>query len=188
MYTMSTPPNAQQQGTNVLLDTNDDSLLDATYRNGTLWVSGNDACVPTGDNAVRSCARLMQVTTTAPMAITQDFDFAQNGGYFYFPAVRTDSGGNLVTVFTGSSSNTFASVYAGVQNASIANNTNKLTAFSLVYGGLAAYSVSPPRWGDYSGAATDPSGNGVWIAGEYADTPDFFFGPIWSTAVARVQP
>lgn len=193
IYTMSTPPNAQQQGTNVLLDTNDDSLLDAAFRDGSLWVSGNDACTPPGDKTVRSCARLIQVAISVSnnittMNVAQDFDFAQSGGYFYYPAVRTDSAGDLVTVFTGSSTGTFASVYAGVQKTSVANSANTLTASSMIYPGAAAYTVSPPRWGDYSGAATDPSDNSVWVAGEYANTLDIFFGSTWGTAVALIQP
>jgi hypothetical protein len=193
IYTISTPPNAQQQGTNVLLDTNDDSLLDAAFRDGSLWVSGNDACIPPGDKTVRSCARLIQVAISVSnnittMNVAQDFDFAQSGGYFYYPAVRTDGAGDLVTVFTGSSTGTFASVYAGVQKTSVANSANTLTASSMIYPGAAAYTVSPPRWGDYSGAATDPSDNSVWVAGEYANTPDIFFGSTWGTAIALVQP
>jgi hypothetical protein len=192
--TMSTPPNAQQQGTGVLIDTNDDSLLDAVFRDGSpgsLWISGNDACSAPGDGVVRSCARLIEVAISnngGTMSVAQDFDFAQSGGYFYYPAIRTDSAGDLVTVFTGSSTSTYASVYSGVQKASIPNSANTLTAFSMIWAGQAAYSASPPRWGDYSGAGVDPSDNSVWVAGEYADTPDIFFGPVWSTAIARVQP
>jgi hypothetical protein len=194
IYTMSTPPNAQQQGTNVLIDTNDDSLLDAAFRDGSpgsLWVSGNDACTAPGDNTARSCARLIEVAISnngGAMSVAQDFDFAESGGYFYYPAVRTDSGGNLVTVFTGSSPSTYASLYSGVQKASLANSANTLTSFSTIWAGQAPYTASPPRWGDYSGAGVDPSDSSVWVAGEYAATPDIFFGSIWGTAIARVQP
>ena len=53
---------------------------------------------------------------------------------------------------------------------------------------IVSAAVAIARWGDYSGAATDPSDSSVWVAGEYADTPDIFFGSIWGTAIARVQP
>jgi hypothetical protein len=194
IYTMSTPPNARQQGTSVLIDTNDDSLLDAVFRDGSpgsLWVSGNDACTASGDSVARSCARLIEIAISnngGTMNVQQDFDFGQSGAYFYYPAIRTDSAGNLVTVFTGSSTSSYASVYSGVQKASIPNSANTLTAFSMMWAGQAAYSASPPRWGDYSGAGVDPSDSSVWVAGEYAATPDIFFGPVWGTAIARVQP
>jgi hypothetical protein len=99
------PPNAQQAGTSTLIDVNDDSLLDAVYRDstGSLWVSANDGCTPTGDNAVRSCLRFINVDTNT-MTVAQDFDYADKGMYYYYPAVRTDSSGDLFAAFSGSSS------------------------------------------------------------------------------------
>jgi hypothetical protein len=191
---IAVPPNAQQPDSGVLIDTNDDSLLDAVFRDGSpgsLWVSANDACVPPGDSATRSCLRLIEVSINgSSTAIAQDFDVSTGvGTYLYFPAVRTDNAGNLVTVFTGSAANSsllspgYASVYTGVQK----GNTNALTNFSLVWPGDSAYAVNPPRWGDYSGAGADPSDTAVWIAGEYA-TSFPILGPLWGTAMVEVTP
>jgi hypothetical protein len=188
IYTISTPPNAEQAGTSVLIDTNDDSLLDAVFRDGSpgsLWVSANDGCVPAADSATRSCLRFIEVSVDSTgMKVAQDFDYADKGSYYYYPAIRTDSAGDLVTVFSGSSSNTFASVYAGRRLAT--DPSNNLTGFSLIQAGVAAYTTSPPRWGDYSGAGVDPDDTTVWIAGEYVATVDIFFGPIWGTWIASV--
>jgi len=60
--TISQPPNAVQKGTGIVIDTNDDSLLDASFRDGpsgSIWVSANDACAPPGDVATRSCLRFI---------------------------------------------------------------------------------------------------------------------------------
>src|SRR5581483_9322657 len=100
------------------------------------------------------------------MSLAQDFDLAKPGNYYYFPAVRTNSTGDLVTVFTGSSSTTIPSVYGARRLASDPANT--LTSLSVVHSGDTPYTFSPPRWGDYSGAGVDPNGSTMWIAGEYA--------------------
>ena len=50
------PPSAQQKnGSGVKIDTGDQRLLDAVYRDGHLWASGNDQCKPSGDTTQRSC-------------------------------------------------------------------------------------------------------------------------------------
>ncbi len=192
--TVSIPPNAQQEGSSTLLDTNDDNLLDAMYRPGTstspgsLWVSGNDACTPAGDNTTRSCARFIQVNvpSSGSMSVAQDFDLGSPGYYFYYPAVRTDAAGDMVAVFTGSSSTSFASVYAAMQKAGGA--ANELGYFQLVEPGSLQYTLSPPRWGDYSGASIDPNNNSViWIAGEFS-TDYSIFGSIWETWMASINP
>ena len=187
--TISIPPNAQQQGTTVLIDTNDDSLLDAVFREGSpgsLWVSANDACTPPGDSAVRSCLRFIEVSigTSGTPNVAQDFDYADPGTYYYYPAVRTDAAGDLFAAFSGSSSSSYASAYAGSQ---LFGNSNVLTNFSLFRAGDSPYTVSPPRWGDYSGAGTDPSDTSVWLGAEYA-TQFPLFGSIWGTAIAQAQP
>lgn len=194
--TISLPPNAQQEGTSTLIDTNDDSLLDAMFRpstsdtsdtTGTLWVAANDACVPAGDSSTRSCARFIEVNigSGGSMNVAQDFDLGSPGYYFYYPAVRTDSAGDLVTVFSGSSSTSFASVYAGMQKAG--GSANELGYFQTVQLGNYQYTLSPPRWGDYSGASTDPTDSSIWIGGEYStDYP--LLGSIWGTWIASITP
>jgi hypothetical protein len=186
--TISIPPNAQQEGTSVLIDTNDDSLLDAAFRDGTpgsLWVSANDACTPTGDSAVRSCLRFINVSIDASgLSVAQDFDYADPGMYYYYPAIRTDSAGNLFAAFSGSSTSSYASAYAAMQSA---GSNNVLTNLSSIGAGNAPYTISPPRWGDYSGAGVDPSGSSVWLGAEYA-TRIPILGSYWGTAIANAQP
>jgi hypothetical protein len=92
--TISYPPNGRQKGTSVLIDTNDDSLLDAVFREGSpgsLWVSANDACTPPGDTLVRSCLRFVELSIGAGgIGVAQDFDYADSGTDYYYPSVRTD--------------------------------------------------------------------------------------------------
>jgi Abnormal spindle-like microcephaly-assoc'd, ASPM-SPD-2-Hydin len=175
--TLSIPPSAVQQGSSNLIDTFDNRLLDAVYRDGSLWVSANSACIPSGDTETRSCLRFIQVET-GTLSIDQDFDFGINGGYYYYPGVTLDSADNLISVFSGSSASEFPSVYASGRLASDPPNTLQTPA--LVKTGEAAYLFS--RWGDYSSVAIDPSDQTrAWGAGEYART-----NGDWGTWIAEL--
>ncbi len=179
--TLSSPPNAQQLGTIALIQTNDNALLDAVYRNGSLWVSANSACTPPGDSAVRACLRLMQILTSGGLSLNQASDFGTVGNYYYYPAIQIDSKDTLVTVFSGSSASTYASVYASGQ---LAGATNTLGVPVLFKAGETSY--TPNRWGDYSGAGIDPvDQTKVWVAGEYA-LNNGSGSSEWGTAIAEV--
>jgi hypothetical protein len=181
-----TPPNAIQQGSTTKIQTNDDRFLSADWRSNTLWVAGNDACTPSGDTTVRSCLRLVQVNATDTGATRlQDFDFGGVSVYAYFPAVATDSTGNLFVSFSGSG----AMLTPSAEAISIPV-VGSITAV-LVAQGRGAYNSTAcqggaNRWGDYSGAATDPSyPNDIWVASELA-VPTMTNPCLWGTAIARL--
>ncbi len=178
--TLKTPPTAQQKGTSSRVETNDNALLDAVFRNGSLWLAANSACRPSGDKKTHACLRFIQVLTGA-MSLNQDFDFGTAGADCYYPAIQTDSGNNLIAVFSRSSKSEFASVYASGRLTTDASNT--LRAPVRIKAGEAAYGAD--RWGDYSGAAVDPSDQTkVWVAGEYARVEG---GSEWGTWIAEIQ-
>jgi hypothetical protein len=168
----SVPPDAQQPGPNPLISTGDDRFLSAVWQNDTLWVGGNDACNFSGDTAVRSCARLIRLTTTATASVQEDIDAGAAGSYVYYPAAAMDSAGNMLFVFSQSASNLYPSVFASGEQA----NTSGLMPESAIAAGVGPYNCGSVcalhgavRWGDYSAAAIDPvAPTTVWLAGEYA--------------------
>ncbi len=177
---MSSPPDAVQPFSGIKLSTNDDRVLSAVWENNTLWFSANDACKPSGDKRTRSCARLIQITTsgTTPSKV-QDFDYASSGQYFFYPAVSL-SQGKLVVVYGRSSSRVYPSLLVTGRAPGDASNT--LQTPSTIKSGTASDTTT--RYGDYFGAATDPSTSSTfWIAGEYQKSLAF----PWSTAIARVS-
>lgn len=187
--TLTSPPDAKQLGTTTLIATNDNRLLEATYRGdalgGALWVAATSACVPGGDTATRACLRFIEFSISSGGTVTkpQDFDYGQSGFYYYFPAIQTDGSGNLIAVFSGSSSATYAGVYASGQKTTDAVNSFQVPA--LVKAGENSYTPFAQRWGDYSGAALDPaSSSTVWVAGEYVYITG---GSEWGTFIAPVQ-
>jgi hypothetical protein len=180
---LTSPPNALQSGTNTTIETNDNRLLDAAYANGALWLAGTSACVPSGDTATRSCLRFIKLSTSSTITKSQDFDFGQSGFYYYYPAIQIDGSGNLVSVFSGSSATTFAGVYSSAQKTT--DGANTFQAPVLIKAGENAYTPFANRWGDYSGAARDPSDpTTVWVSGEYVRAEG---GSEWGTWIAPVQ-
>ncbi|MHB8641845.1 MAG: hypothetical protein ACYDA3_03020 [Gaiellaceae bacterium] len=161
-------PEAVQPSNNPVA-TNDSRLLDAFWLNGDLWLAGNDQCANQG--LARACARVLDVKTSLS-SVAYNGWYAFTNSDAYYPALRPDGLGNVVLVFGFSSSSDYPSVamdeYRG----------GSWVGSSYVQKGSAA--TSDTRWGDYFGAATDPSTPGVvWVAGEYGGG-----GVGWSTAVA----
>src|SRR5262249_38860055 len=125
-----------------------------------------------GDSAVRACGRYIQITPSASPTVAASIDLATAGTYYYYPAITLDGSGKLVTVVSGSSSTTYASVYTSALSRGI------LQTPGVIHTGEGPY--TPNRWGDYSGAAVDPSGT-VWVGGEYARSDG-----TWGTWIANV--
>ena len=182
--TLASPPDAQQLGTTALIATNDNRILETVWRNDRLWASANAACTFKGDSTTRACLKLIEVDTTTN-TVLQDIVFGAPSEYYYYPAIRTDSAGNLHTVFTRSSSSRFAEVrIAGRLSGDPANT---MTGSELVKAGEIPYTAGSGarRWGDYSGAAVDPADPScVWVVGEYAKD-DGFVG--WGTFLAAAS-
>ncbi|HYL60340.1 MAG TPA: choice-of-anchor D domain-containing protein [Candidatus Acidoferrales bacterium] len=174
------PPAHQKNPKSILLDTGDTRLQDAVFRDGQLWASGDTGCVPSGDSTERSCMRFIEVTT-ANMSVVQDFDFGTSGDYYYYPAIDLDSADNLMTAFTRSSANEFPSAYVDARLASDPANT--LGAPLFYKAGITDYTSTHKRWGDYSGAAIDPSDqSSFWVAAEFAAAGN---NVNWGTWIAK---
>src|SRR5712664_3283093 len=146
-------PDAAQPGTSTLLRTNDNRVESVVWESNSLWASWNDACVPSGDTATRTCLRLVQATTSGATATkTQDFDFSTNGGYYFYPAV-TSFQGQLAVSFGTSSGTVYPS--ALVTGRASSDPANTLQAPATIRAGSAPDTST--RYGDYFGAATDPA-------------------------------
>jgi len=175
-------PDAAQPGTSTLLRTNDNRVESVVWESNSLWASWNDACVPSGDTATRTCLRLVQATTSGATATkAQDFDFAASGQYYFYPAV-TSFQGQLAVSFGTSSSSIFPSAMATGRASS--DPVNTLQAPATVKSGTSIDTST--RYGDYFGAATDPtptSASTFWVAGEYRADSTF---QNWNTVIGQI--
>jgi len=176
------PPSASQAGSAVLLDTGDDRMLSVAWRNNSLWLTGNEACTPTGDSSARSCLRLVELATDTA-TVRQDMTFGASGVYDYYPALRPDAAANLHVVFTSSSASTFAG--AQVTGRLATDPPNTLGPSTQIRAGGGAQTDPSGRMGDYSAAALDPSDTSlVWVVAEYIQASG---GANWGTFIARLQ-
>jgi IPT/TIG domain len=175
-----TPP-AQQSGTSTTINTDDDRFLNAVWENGHIWTADGTECTPALDSTPRSCLDYVGVTASntgvVNPTVTQINNVGVNGSYLSYPAVSLDSAGDVFTVFNESSSSTFPTI----MSATIPAGGSTLSAFQTVHASSTFYnplsfacqtiaSTNACRWGDYSGAAQDPSNpKHVWVVSEAED-------------------
>jgi hypothetical protein len=171
---LTSPQNPVQPGTRKTLSIQ--AILDpgymvqnAVWRNGNLWLSADDGCVPVGD-----CVRLIEVNT-ASHHVMQDFDVNQNNLFYFYPAIAIDSSENPLVVFAFSSSSDNPSIGITAQGPTMQSNTYipPLEPGSGHGSGSCDSNslCSSGRFGDYFGVATDPTNPSiVWVAGEYINS------------------
>ncbi len=186
--TISQPPPEVQPGTNSTINPNDFRVLSTVWYQGNLWYSLNDACAPTGDAQTRSCVRLTAINTNIP-GVVQDMELGAPDQYYFYPALSVDGMGNLGLVYGYSSSTTYPSL--AVTGQAAAGSGGALAPPQVIVQGTAAdtsSSIAPPfgRYGDYFGAAVDPSNSSiVWVGGEYHSSAGgiCLSGSCWSTFI-----
>ena len=185
------PADAAQQGSATTISTGDDRLVSAVWQNGRLWTSATDgnycsAVDPPDPYALTSaCLRLIQTATDAPgMPVLEDVTLGGNNDYLYYPAVSMDNAGDVFAAFSRSNAGNYAGVWVSGQPVG-----SGWSPLAVLKAGNGPYDTSGcsghNRWGDYSGAANDPTDpTDVWVAGEYAmDNGNSCF---WGTAIGRL--
>lgn len=185
--TINIAASAVQPITTTLLDTGDTRVLDAAWYKGKLWFSLNDGCTPTGDTIKRACVRLLQINTNTT-TVAQDFDINATGTYYYYPALRLDGFGGMGTIFGTSSSATYPSLLVTAQATSDVVNSVKQLSYLKIGSNYEDDNVNlqgVTRYGDYFGAALDPSNSSkIWVSGEYNKLPPSHTNtPTWSTFI-----
>ena len=157
-------------------------LLEAIWRDGSLWGSAAAACVPPGDTETRSCAHLIEVNTSS-QTLLNDILFGAPGEYFSFPAIRTDSDNNLHVSLTHTTPSIWAE--ARVAGRLATDPPNTMSGSTLLRAGEVLHDSG--RWGDYLGAAVDPVDPcQVWVVGEYAKDTSAL-GWDWGTYIGQLQ-
>ena len=152
-------------------------MLDSVWENGKLWFSANDRCLPSGDSTLRSCGRVVELST-ATNSVDWDTDLSRKGGGVFYPAIRPDASGNLVVVY-GESSSTLLPRVAAVARMPDGTFTGPVTIAQ------STGQHTGDRYGDYFGAGRDPANPGViWVVGETGTAPHSTAG--WGTAIGSV--
>lgn len=159
---------------------------DTVFYNGSLWHAAAFPCIPAGDTTDRHCLRIFQLQLSgSALSLVQNIEYGAVGAYYFLPSFSVDVDGKVVIGFAASSLSMYPSFYATGRTPTDAPGT--LRSPSAVAVGQSPFGApgdppcpyfsgsNPPpcqRWGDYFGAATDPSNpHVVWLVGQYAVYP-----------------
>jgi len=145
---------------------NDRRPQDAEYRNGFVYITQTISCNPGA--GVVNCVRWAQLDP-ATANFVQGGVFASDGEFRSFPDLAVNACNDVLIGYTKSSPDMFPSVYFTGRISSDPVNTLRpeaeLKAGEVPY---SAFDSVPRRWGDYTGATSDPNGDLLWYLGEYS--------------------
>ena len=163
------PPNAVQEGSTSLLNTGDDRMQQVQFIGGELWGELNTAFNFPGDptqlsaNAWFKIHPRMEDHHITGAAITKQGYVASAGNYLLYPAIQASPDGSAAMVFTLSGPTFFASAAYAL----LPEEGHSFGPIRVAAPGSGPYDPNATRWGDYSFAIVDPSGEGIWLATEY---------------------
>lgn len=171
------------------LNPDDDRMQQVQFINGQLWGAFNTAVITPGDPATRDGIAWLQLTpglsgvSPVKKALSQGY-IAVAEAYLLYPAIETNAAGATTIAFTATTA-TSNPAAAYVTKAAGATSFGNPQIAALGSGG---YDPNGGRWGDYSAAALDPNGSGLWMATEYIP-PAASTTPVlnWGTRVFEVS-
>jgi hypothetical protein len=185
------PPGAQQKGADSLLDAGDDRMQQTQFINGDVWGELDTSVTIPNDPAARAGAAWFDVhpvlsgNVLSAATMRRQGYVAVAGNYVLYPALQATPSGSAAMVMTLSGASRFASAAYAV----LPSGATSFGPVTVAAAGQGPYDPAATRWGDYSWAVLDPSGNSVWMATEYvppkaSQTPDGLRN--WGTRVLNV--
>jgi hypothetical protein len=174
------PPDAQQNSTLRMVETNDARVLDAEGYNRRIWITFNDSCIPPNDASIRACIRLIELDAINKQVL-QDFNIGRTNSYLFFPSLSVSGNGSVVgIIYQSSNKTTYPSLWFSVHDK--ANGPH--TVQQPIPLQIGPSPVGTDRKGDYQTAIADPYYRGhVWVVGEYHPLPSLP-PPNWDTVIA----
>lgn len=180
----NTPPSAPQPFGVLNIDTGDARLLGAFWQNGLLTTYQN-----TTDSGMASLAST-QINIASLSSITTVFDWQIGSGGTdarYYPAVDANNSGNMLMVYSHSSTGVYAEaqqfgIFSGgaIDGVDDGFQSGNGTYRRIDTNRCPGTTITPNcnRWGDYFTASRDPDGTGIWGEAEYVSFTD-----TWSNVV-----
>ena len=158
------PPDVPSSGASVPIDSVDDRLMNAVFRNGSVWTT--HAINVSGRAAIRWYQINPITRTTVQIGTIQDNQLG-----FVMPSLSVNANNDMVIGFSGSSASTFPGAYAcGRRSSDPPGQTSPPVQYQP---GLNSYEsldgIGRNRWGDYSLTYVDPADDlGFWTFQEYS--------------------
>jgi hypothetical protein len=178
-------PGVPQFGNPNTIDPGDTRLLNAVYRNGSLWTTHN---VAVGGKVEVAWYR----TNPSAVSMVDQGRIRDPLRWYFYPSIAVNQDNAVAVGFSGSSSFEYASAYYTARRNTDPPGT--MQPPSLLKTGVASYfktlSGTENRWGDFSATVVDPSDNlTFWTLQEYAATPRASDGrSMWGTWWGKFRP
>jgi hypothetical protein len=157
------------------LDAGDERIQNAVFDDGRLWLTASESCAGN-----RACGRVIGIDAVNARLLQESSVSLPADRSLIYPAVAPDSRGNVVVGFVFSSTADFAGLgYTYVRPDGVVASPRDLVA------GTATNTSG--RFGDYSGAARDPSDPAkIWLGAEIGQAPNgTSLG--WGTGISAVR-
>jgi hypothetical protein len=192
-------PDAAQQGTTSLVETNDRRMVSAVWRGNNLYCTANIRGAALSPDANQCVARWWRLNTSVTTALTQA-DAGNVGGediaagtHTYYPSVMVDNAGDMAVGFSASGPSLHPGAFYATRLAGDPPGTTS-TPRALAYG-VDYYSRyvggTSNRWGNYNGLAlSQPDETDFWIFNQYAGprgTVINFEDGRWQTRLGRFR-
>jgi hypothetical protein len=198
-WTNNVPPPAPG-GSGAAIDSGDARVLQVSAISDRLFVVNSTSCqFGLSTSPVESCARLIRIfvgnSNTGVFAATLEQQTVLGGGtnwFYFYPSVAVNNAGTAASAFNAVKTGGHMSVawatkayssssYAGM-GTFLAEGTCLRDATYQASAGRNHY-----RAGDYSGAAADPDGTRIWVAGERS-VQIGGIGCGWQTWIGAITP
>lgn len=172
---LTDPQEAPQRGSSEPVDAGDNRIQNAVFEAGHLWAAAGVGC-----GAARDCARVVEIDVGRARTIRESTISLPNGRSLLYPAVAPDGRGNVVVGFSFTSPGEFPGFgYTYLRpDGQVAPPADLLAGTAPQGSG---------RFGDYSGAARDPSDpSQVWLSAQIGQASTG--SPLeWGTGVGSVS-
>jgi hypothetical protein len=193
------PPDAPALGGLKNIDSGDTRLMNAVFRNGSLWTTHAVGDLNANEALREAHVRWYEIApgsaaewaaNTAMPMLQQHGDIDPGPGVFtHHPQIAVNVAGDVAIVMAQSSATTYGgAVFTGRNTGDAAGTMHPI---GILQNGQGPYErvdtdidANRNRWGDYAGAAVDPNDDTTfWIMHEYASTENR-----WATQIGHVDP
>lgn len=181
------PPDPAQPGSPPLQVSNTPVVAaPAIYRAGSLWMTYHFGLSVGGRQLAAVRVVEVDVSRWPDATVKQDIVVSNASSSSFFPALAVTGTGDVALVYSRSGETEFPSAYVTGRLATDPINTLRpetlLKAGAAPQIGSTGCNCGANRWGDYLGAAPDPSDDSAWVIGEYTQTAE-----LWGTWVGRID-
>lgn len=174
------PPDATQKGSTKTVDAGDVRVMQQlVFHDGALWAIHGSGCVFEEEGEVFGCLRVARIRPDDDGAEI-DFEdlFGKRDHFLFWPGIGVAPDGDVVALFQMSGARRrLTASFNGMRNG--ADRFGPLTALADEFDRIKDLSkgkcptelpssAAATRTGDYVGLSPDPSGEGIWIAAEFA--------------------